>query len=61
LATTFPELSANADIVTGDWRPMNLERPPFNLPSPLNFILERKVPDHGDKGLGLWQVDDLTN
>lgn len=59
LATTFPQLPANADIVSGDWRPMNLERPPFSLPSPIKFMLERKVPDHGDKGLALWRVDRL--
>ena len=60
LATTFPELPANADIVSGDWRPMNLERPPFSLPSPIKFILERKVPDYGNKGLGLWRIEELS-
>lgn len=61
LATTFPGFPANADIVSGDWRPMNLERPPFSLPLPIKFILERKVPGYGDKGLGLWRINDLPN
>ena len=59
LATTFPDQLRNTDIVTGEWRPMNLQRPPFNLPPPFKFILERKVPELGPKGLGLWRIEDL--
>ena len=60
LATTFPELLHNLDIVTGDWRPMNLQREPFNLPQPLKLILEgRAGPDYRDKSLGLWRITDL--
>ena len=30
----FRAARPNEDIVTGDWRPLNLELPPFNLPAP---------------------------
>ena len=59
LATTFPEHPDNRDIVTGEWRPMNLQRPPFNLPAPLKLIVERKTPAYGDKCLGLWRIEEL--
>ena len=60
LATTFPEHSNNADIVTGEWRPMNLQRPPFNLPKPFKLISEqRKTPGYQDKSLGLWRIESL--
>ena len=34
LTTTFPGAEANEDIVTGDWRVLDLERAPFHLPPP---------------------------
>jgi hypothetical protein len=30
LATTFPRLRANLDVEDGDWRPLDLELPPFD-------------------------------
>ena len=62
LATTFPGCRANDDIVTGDWRPINLELPPFSLPPPARLIDERCTEGAGlyaDKSLGLWRVDQL--
>jgi hypothetical protein len=62
LATTFLELDANAEIDTGDWRPLNLCLPPFALPEPLEVIVEDWTADDGayaDKALGLWRVADL--
>jgi hypothetical protein len=59
LATTFPRWRYNADIgACGDWRPLNLELPPFDLPPPLRLIAEVNVEDprHTDKSLGLWQL-----
>ncbi|HEY8561399.1 MAG TPA: glycosyltransferase [Pyrinomonadaceae bacterium] len=62
LMTTFPEKKANADIQTGEWRPLNFERPPFNFGAPLKLINE-KFHEGGarfaDKSLGLWLVSDL--
>jgi SAM-dependent methyltransferase len=62
LATTFPDRSRNTDLVWREiWRPLNLERPPFNLPGPLRLINENCTEDGGayaDKCLGLWRLDD---
>lgn len=63
LTTTFPDEPANVDITTGDWRPINLMRPPFNLPAPDALVNER-CSEHGgtfaDKSLGLWRRADLS-
>lgn len=62
LVTTFPECEANEDITTGDWRVLNLEKPPFSFPSPLALLDEACTEAGGrfrDKSLGLWRVDDV--
>ncbi len=62
LTTTFPEEAANVDIATGDWRPLNLERAPFNFPKPAELMVEECTEQNGifrDKSLGLWRVSDL--
>jgi len=62
LTTTFPGETVNRDIVTGDWRPLNFQIPPFNFPEPLELIDERCTEGAGrfsDKSLGLWRVRDL--
>lgn len=58
LTTTFPEHS-NSDIVTGNWRPLNLCRPPFGFPPPIRLINEGHPPPYTDKSLGLWQISGL--
>ena len=58
LTTSFIELDANTDIASGDWRALNLQRSPFNLPAPLTVILEGCTEEGGayaDKGLALWE------
>lgn len=59
LTTTFPDQRDNQDIVTGDWRPINLTRPPFNLPQP-EFVLNEQCTENDgrftDKSLGLWRM-----
>ncbi len=62
LTTTFPGRTANRDAVTGEWRPLNLERAPFRLPPPVALIAEECPEDggaHADKSLGLWRLGDL--
>jgi hypothetical protein len=62
IATTFLEQPANIDIVDGNWRPLNLERAPFNLPSPVALLLEGCEEEGGafaDKALGVWRGEDL--
>jgi SAM-dependent methyltransferase len=62
LTTTFPAETANLDITTGDWRPVNLERAPFNFPPPAARLTEGCTEAGGrflDKSLGLWAIQDL--
>jgi len=62
LTTSFREQQHNKDIVTGWWRPLNLELAPFNFPEPLEVIDERCQLRRGaypDKSLGLWRIADL--
>jgi hypothetical protein len=60
LTTTFPDHAENEDIVTGDWRLLNLERAPFHFPAPERLLNEGCTEGGGlyaDKSLGLWRVD----
>jgi len=58
LATSFPSVTRNDDIVTGQWRPINLTLPPFNLPEPEQVIGENCTEsEFADKNLSLWPVD----
>jgi len=62
LTTTFPHLKENYDIYTGQFRPLNLEVPPFNFSAPLRIINEGCTESNGafsDKSLGLWRIKDL--
>ncbi len=62
LTTTFPLEEANKDIITGGWRLINLGRPPFRFPPPLELINERCTEADGlfaDKSLGLWSIQEL--
>ncbi len=64
LTTTFTAESSFRDIVTGDWRPLNLEQPPFSFPRPTELLQEQCTEQDGafaDKALGLWLVSDLPD
>lgn len=61
LTTTHPQRDENRDILTGHWRPINLELPPFEFPKPIKMINE-KCEEGGkssDKSLGLWRLEDI--
>jgi hypothetical protein len=61
LSTTFNR-HENRDIVTGAWRPINLQAPPFSFPDPLLLINERCADNDGeyaDKYAALWSIDQL--
>ena len=62
VATTFPGHDQNHNAVDGDWRLLNLEKLPFNLPTP-TAILNEKCEEAGggydDKSLGVWKISDL--
>jgi len=61
MTTTFKN-SINCDIKTGGWRPLNLQRTPFNFPEPEYILTENYKADDGkyeDKSMGLWLVEKL--
>ena len=60
LTTTNTQLRQNRDIVTGEFRRLNLQIPPFSLPAPLVIIDEQcPNPDKPDKCMGLWRISEL--
>lgn len=57
LASTYP-VARNTEILTGHFRPVNLELPPFNLPKPMELIKDH--PDGEEpRYLGLWLLDSI--
>lgn len=63
LTTQYADFTRNFDIVTGDWRPVNLCRKPFDFPEPVVWVeedypLEYKRQNRGKK-LALWRIDQL--
>ena len=62
LTTTFPQRDENRDILTGHWRPINLELSPFDFPKPIRIINEKYTEEEGtasDKSLGFWRLEDI--
>ena len=61
LTTSFPG-RVNVDIKMGEWRPINLQAEPFNLPAPLIIIPEGCTENGGafsDKSICLWNLQKL--
>ncbi len=64
VSTSFVNVEKNIDIYTADWRPINLEKEPFNFPKPLITINEKCQEMDGiyaDKSLCLWEINKLPN
>jgi len=65
LTTTFTGSRENHDIAIGDWRAINLERPPYNFPEPVDVIneesdeVDEELGAFPDKSLGLWRLADV--
>ncbi len=60
LLTTSLDLSvANEDIYDGYYRRINLTRPPFNLPKPIEFLASSS--ENLSDGIGLWRICQLRN
>jgi hypothetical protein len=62
IATTFTDHHDNGDIADGDWRLLNLQAAPFNLPPPaalLNEGCREADGSYDDKSLGVWRMSDL--
>jgi len=63
LTTSFTNRQDNKDIITGEWRPLNLQIAPFFFPEPIRIINEKCTQgklSYTDKSLGLWKVSDIT-
>jgi 2-polyprenyl-3-methyl-5-hydroxy-6-metoxy-1,4-benzoquinol methylase len=56
--STYRNFNTNYDIITGAFRRLNLERPPYNFQGALRYIEEYNRIGAG-KSLGLWRVSDL--
>ena len=57
LASTYP-VEKNTEILTGHFRPVNLELAPFNLPAPLQLIKDSPA-GSTVRYLGLWLLEDI--
>jgi len=55
LTTTFPSVEANYDVVSGDFRAINVERPPYDLPAPSRTI-DDTFADTIENVLGVWDL-----
>lgn len=60
LTTTYPGAlkpgEENRDIATGQFRKVDLTKPPFNLPPPERIINEESAEGGEYKSLGLWRI-----
>ena len=62
MTTTFTNYHNNFDIVTGDWRRLNLQEKPFNFPNPILVINENCTEGKGkykDKSMALWEINKI--
>lgn len=57
LATSDSKIWFNSDISSGDHRPLNLQKAPFNFPSPIHRIEDDKIVS--GRMLGAWRLSDL--
>jgi hypothetical protein len=65
LTTNYPHITRNTDIVTGDFRAINLQLSPFRLPKPMAVISEDIFPELKDnpnfiRELALWKTQDIV-
>lgn len=60
LTNHFVDCTRNVDIVSGDFRPVNLCRSPFDLPPPLEIVSEESNLAFADRAVALWRVADVA-
>jgi SAM-dependent methyltransferase len=65
LTTNYPHITLNTDIVTGDFRAINLQLAPFRFPKPITVIPEDIFPKLKDnpnfiRELALWRTQDIA-
>jgi len=64
LTSHFAARADNVEIVSGDFRPVNLCQPPFNFPPPIEVVNERSAlagNTFTDRSMALWQLSDVAN
>lgn len=56
LANTYRNVRENRDIVTGQWRYIDLMKPPYSFPEP-----RLEIEEHRGEGkmIALWRIADL--
>ena len=59
LTTHMPQIGSNSDIVTGKYRPLNLEIAPFNMPAPRDRFADYHEP-YREKYMALWTREDVA-
>jgi hypothetical protein len=59
LTTSFVNIKLNKDIVTGQWRSLNLVKTPFNFGKPILTIIEKSSEKYTNKALCLWKIEDI--
>lgn len=62
MTTSFIGRKSNSDIMTGQWRPLNLLLEPYSFPEPLEILNEGCTEGgsrYADKSMLLWRIDDL--
>ena len=62
MTTNFLDRDSNIDIATGSWRTINLCKPPFNFPKPIENIYEKCTEEgnkFSDKALSIWAVNEI--
>ena len=62
MTTNFLKRDSNVDIATGSWRTINLCKPPFNFPEPIENIYEKCTEGDSkfsDKVLSIWEFDKI--
>lgn len=58
LLTTNIDLLKNRQVVTGEYRRMNMQQLPFKFPDPIYLVKEQRG---DDAHLALWRISDLLN
>lgn len=59
--TSFIKTTKNMDIITGEWRPINLNLAPFNFPEPITTFIETNTEDgwEGNKVMNLYVISEI--
>lgn len=64
MTTNFLETGSNINIPTGSWRTINLCKPPFNFPDPIDNVIENCTESDNkfsDKVLSIWKVKSIPD